>query len=232
MESQQVNEAYYKVPVAEASVPERLAFLKKVYGLLALSIIVAAGGAVLTLLNAGFQAVVTQNMILFIVLEFVALGFAMFAKKNETLAFIALFSFTGLTGIVTAPLLAMYIAADGGATIVLQALTMTGAAFIGLSLYALTSKKDFNYMGGALTMGLIVLIVGGLMNALFFHSSGMSMLMSFGGVFIFCGFILYDTSNIMRHYPTDEYISATLSLYLDVLNLFLFILRILGGSRD
>ena len=87
-------------------------------------------------------------------------------------------------------------------------------------------------MGGMLTTGLIILVVGGLLNFFIFKSSAGSFLFSCAGVFLFSGFILYDTSNILRNYPTDEYISATLSLYLDIFNLFLAILRILGYTRD
>ena len=87
-------------------------------------------------------------------------------------------------------------------------------------------------MGGMLTTGLVVLIIGGLLNTFIFKSSGISFLYSAAGVFLFSGFIIYDTFNILKRYPTDEYISATLSLYLDILNLFLMLLHLLGGSRD
>ncbi len=87
-------------------------------------------------------------------------------------------------------------------------------------------------MGGMLTTGLVIMIVGGLLNAFLFKSPAINFLYSAGGVFLFSGFIIYDTFNILNRYPTDEYISATLSLYLDILNLFLLLLRLLGGSRD
>lgn len=87
-------------------------------------------------------------------------------------------------------------------------------------------------MGGMLTTGLILLIVGSLLNVFLFGNAWASFFISCVAVFLFSGFIIYDTFNIMRRYPTDEYISATLSLYLDILNLFLALLRILGMSRD
>ena len=87
-------------------------------------------------------------------------------------------------------------------------------------------------MGGMLTTALIVMIIGGLLNVFLFKSPAFSFLYSAAGVLIFSGFIIYDTFNIMNRYPTDEYIAATLSLYLDILNLFLMLLHLLGGSRD
>jgi len=215
------------IPAAAAPLEERMAFLKKVYGLLSISVLLAAGASWTTLNNEPFLRVVAGNYILFIILEFAVIFFAMWARKKETMGLVALFSFTILTGITTAPVLLAY----SGSTVT-NALFLTGLIFAGLSFYVIVSKRDFSFMGGMLTTGLIVLIVGGLLNAFIFKSSGMSFLYSAGGVFLFSGFIIYDTFNILKRYPTDEYISATLSLYLDILNLFLMLLHLLGGSRD
>jgi len=215
------------IPAAAAPVKERMAFLKKVYGLLAISVFLAAGGSWLTINNEPFLATVARNYFVFIVLEFAVIFFAIWARKRETLGLVALFSFTILTGITTAPVLLAYT----GDTVT-NAAFLTGIIFAGLSFYAIVSKKDFSFLGGLLTTGLIIMIVGGLLNVLIFKSSAGSFLFSAIGVFIFSGFILYDTSNILKRYPTDEYISATLSLYLDILNLFLVLLHLLGGSRD
>ena len=215
------------IPVSQVSVPERLAFIRKVYGLLAISIIMAATASWMTLNNEAFFATVTNNYLLFIVAEFAAIFFTFWARKKENLGLIALFTFTVLTGITTAPILLRYT----GDTVT-NALFLTGITFVGLSFYTIRSKKDFSFMGGMLTTGLIILIVGGLLNAFVFKSPAFSFLYSAGGVFLFSGFIIYDTFNILNRYPTDEYISATLSLYLDILNLFLMLLHLLGGSKD
>lgn len=215
------------IPAAAAPLAERMAFLKKVYGLLAISVFLAAGASWTTITNQAFLNVVAGNYILFIILEFAAIFFAMWARKKETMGMVALFSFTILTGVTTAPVLLVY-----SGTTVTQAAFMTGLIFAGLSFYTIVSKRDFSFMGGMLTTGLIILIIGGLLNMFIFKSSGISFLYSAGGVFLFSGFIIYDTFNILKRYPTDEYISATLSLYLDILNLFLMLLHLLGGSRD
>ncbi|MBU2512986.1 Bax inhibitor-1/YccA family protein [bacterium] len=215
------------IPASQVSVPERMAFLRKVYGLLAISVLLAGAASWMTLNNEAFLVTVASNYILFIVAEFAAIFFAFWARKKENLGLIALFTFTILTGITTAPVLLRYT----GSTVT-NAAFLTGITFLGLSFYTIRSKKDFSFMGGMLTTGLIILIVGGLLNAFLFKSSAFSFLYSAAGVFIFSGFIIYDTFNILNRYPTDEYISATLSLYLDVLNLFLMLLHLLGGNRD
>ncbi|MDT8446005.1 MAG: Bax inhibitor-1 family protein [bacterium] len=220
-------DAYASQPVA-ALVPieERMAFLRKIYGLLAISVFMAAGAAWVTATNEGFLMTVRNNMLLFFILEIGAIFLTFWARKKETLGLVALFTFTSLTGVTTAPILLIY---TGGS--IVNAAILTGLIFVGLSVYTITSKKDFSFMGGMLTTGLIILVVGGLLNLFLFQSSGMSFLFAAGGAFLFSGFIVYDTFNILNRYPTDEYISATLSLYLDVLNLFLSLLRLIG-QRD
>ncbi|OGH02122.1 MAG: hypothetical protein A2600_07345 [Candidatus Lambdaproteobacteria bacterium RIFOXYD1_FULL_56_27] len=210
-----------------APTSERMAFLRKIYGLLALSTFMAAGAAFMTVSNEAFLATVAQNQMLFFALEIGAIFFTFWARKKETLGLVALFSFTTLTGVTIAPVLLIYTGAS-----VVNAALMTGIVFVGLSVYTVASKKDFTFMGGMLTTGLIVLVVGGLLNLFFFHSSGTSFLFSAFGAMLFSGFIVFDTFNILNRYPTDEYISATLTLYLDVLNLFLSLLRLFGGNRD
>ncbi|PCI30614.1 MAG: hypothetical protein COB67_01295 [SAR324 cluster bacterium] len=219
----------FGAPVAAADAPlsERLTFLRKVYGLLAISIFLAAGASWMTMNNRAFLETVYQYKLGFFVLEIGAIFFAMWARKRQTMGLVALYTFTILTGITTAPVLYIY---SGAA--VTNAAMLTGLIFVGLSFYTLTTKKDFSFMGGMLTTGLIVMIVGGLLNAFIFKSSAGSFLMSSAGVFLFSGFILYDTSRILHRYPTDEHISATLSLYLDILNLFMMLLHLLGGNRD
>ena len=212
--------------VAEAPLADRLTFVKKVYGLLTLSIVTGVVGGYFTLTTPGLFNMVVNNFWLFVIAEFAVLLGAMFLKKSEALSMVFLFSFTLLTGMTASPLLAAYNDVVG------QAAAYTLVAFVGLTAFTVLSKKDFSFMGPFLFVGLLVLVVGGLLNAFFFQSSSTSFFMAVGSVFLFSGFIIYDTSNIMRRYPTDQYISATLSLYLSILNLFLAILRILGASRD
>ena len=98
-------------------------------------------------------------------------------------------------------------------------------------MYVIFSKRDFSFMQGFLFTGLIVVVIGSLIN-MFFGSSLAQFMISGAAVLLFSGFILYDTSNILRHYGTDEHVSATLALYLDILNLFIALLSILGIARS
>jgi FtsH-binding integral membrane protein len=154
----------------------------------------------------------------------------MYAQRKPGLNMVALFSFTTIAGLMIGPMLSMYIAAGAGG-IVVEALALTTITFVGLTAYVIISKKDFSFMSGFLMTGLIILIVGGLIN-IFLQSSLMHFVFSAAGVLLFSGFILYDTSNILRRYSTDDYVSATVSLFLDIFNLFIHLLSLLGMTRE
>ena len=210
---------------ASVSTTERLVFIKKVYSLLALSMLTAAIGAYLG--SGPLFLLVAPNMMLFFILQIGLIFFASFAARKPGLNIIALFSFTTVSGLTLGPLLARV-----GPTIAAEAFALTAITFVCLSAYVVYSKKDFSFMSGFLMTGLIVLVVGGLLNMFFIQSGMMHFVMSGASVLLFSGFILYDTSNILRYYGTDEHVSATLALYLDVLNLFIALLSILGIMSD
>ena len=208
-------------PAASVTTTERLVFIKKVYSLLAMSMGTAAIGAYLG--SGPLLLLVAPNMMLFFILQIGLIFFASFAARKPGLNMVALFSFTTVSGLTLGPLLYQV-----GPSIAAEAFALTAITFAGLSMYVVYSKKDFSFMSGFLMTGLIVLVVGGLLNMFFIQSGMMHFVMSGASVLLFSGFILYDTSNILRYYGTDEYVSATLALYLDVLNLFIALLSILG----
>jgi FtsH-binding integral membrane protein len=210
-------------PAASVTTTDRLVFIKKVYSLLALSIGTAAVGAYL---GSATQLYfwVKDNMMLLFILEIALIFFASFAARKPGLNMVALFSFTTVSGLTLGP----YVAQFTGTTIVAEAFALTAITFVSLTIYVVVSKKDFSFMSGFLMTGLIVLVVGGLLNMFFIQSGMWHFVMSGASVLLFSGFILYDTSNILRYYGTDEYVSATLALYLDVLNLFIALLSILN----
>ena len=208
-------------PAASVTTTERLVFIKKVYSLLAMSMGTAAVGAYLG--SGPLLLLVAPNMMLFFILQIALIFFASFAARKPGLNMVALFSFTTVSGLTLGPLLYQV-----GPSIAAEAFALTAITFAGLSMYVVYSKKDFSFMSGFLMTGLIVLVVGGLLNMFFIQSGMMHFVMSGASVLLFSGFILYDTSNILRYYGTDEYVSATLALYLDVLNLFIALLSILG----
>ena len=208
-------------PAASVTTTDRLVFIKKVYSLLAMSMGTAAIGAYLG--SGPLLLLVAPNMMLFFILQIGLIFFASFAARKPGLNMIALFSFTTISGLTLGPLLYQV-----GPSIAAEAFGLTAVTFAGLSMYVVYSKKDFSFMSGFLMTGLIVLVVGGLLNMFFIQSGMMHFVMSGASVLLFSGFILYDTSNILRYYGTDEHVSATLALYLDVLNLFIALLSILN----
>ena len=215
------SRSYVANSAASASVEERMVFLKRVYGLLTLSLLSAAVGA-----YVGRAIVSPGLMLVMFIAEIALIFFAMAVRRKPGLNLVALFAFTTVSGLTLGPVMLVY-----NAGVVQEALVLTVLIFGGLTLYVMMSRRDFSFLGGFLVTGLIVMIVGSLLNAFLFQSPAAEFAIAAGGVILFSGFILYDTSNILRHYDVRDYTSATLALYLDVLNLFLLLLRLLG-NRD
>ena len=111
-------------------------------------------------------------------------------------------------------------------TYIYQALGLTVLSFAGLTAYAYFTKRDFSFMGGMLTVGLITLIGLGIMS-FFIQSTFLHMAISAMGILLFSGYILFDTQKILRSYPADEHVAASLTLFLDFVLLFMHILRLI-----
>jgi len=116
--------------------------------------------------------------------------------------------------------------------LVTQAFMTTAVTFVALTGYTFISRRDFSFLKGFVWTGLVAMIVLGLSNYFFFESPMLQMTLSGVGVLLFSAFILYDTSNILRDYPNNEYIAAALTLYLDVFLLFQHILSLFGILND
>jgi len=113
---------------------------------------------------------------------------------------------------------------------VMQAMGGTAAIFLGLSAYALTTRKDFSFMGGFLMVGILVAFLAGL-GAVFFEMPGLSLAVSAMFVLLMSGLILYETSNII-HGGETNYVMATVTLYVTIYNLFTSLLHLLGVLND
>lgn len=160
-----------------------------------------------------------------------ALLFVLNRKQNTAAALPLVFAFTGLLGFGLGPLLNHYLAMAGGGQIVMTALGMTAMTFIGLSAYVMSSKKDFSFMGGFLATGAIVMLIAMVVLLVlpFFGVYIPALHLAFSAlvVLLMAGFILYDTSNIVNgHY--QNYIMATVGLYLSIYNLFVHLLHLVG----
>ena len=213
---------------AQASVEERMGFIRKVYALFFAATLFAIGGVLLglsfpPLLQFAFE----HPWIMFIAMIGGVMG-AQAVRHVRGLNLVALFGFTTLTGVVISPLIAVILQINPGS--ILAAGLLTVGIFGGLTAYVFISKKDFSFMRGMLMTGLIVVILAGVVN-IFLGASALGFAVAAATLLLFSGFVLYDTSNIIRRYPVNEYISGALDLYLDAFNIFLALLRLLN-SRD
>jgi modulator of FtsH protease len=136
------------------------------------------------------------------------------------------FALTGFMGYTLGPILNNYLALPNGAQIVMTAFGATGALFVGLSGYALATRKDFSFMGAFLMVGILVAFVAGI-GALFLELPGLSLAVSAMFVLLMSGLILYETSNII-HGGETNYVMATVTLYVAIFNLFTSLLHLLG----
>lgn len=153
-------------------------------------------------------------------------------KYRDSLAGLAwVFALTGFMGYTLGPMLNAYLGLANGPQHVMTAMGATALVFLGLSAYALTSKRDFSLLGGALFAGILVAFLAGL-GAYFFEMPGLSLAVSAMFVLLMAGLILFETSNIVRGGETN-YIVATVSLYVAIYNLFTSLLHLLGmGSEE
>ena len=143
----------------------------------------------------------------------------------------AVFGITGLLGFGLGPILSLYLALPNGSSVVMTALGGTGVIFLALSGYALTTRRDFSFLGGFLFTGFIVVLVAIIAN-LFLQIPVLSLVISAVVILIMSGFILFDTSRMVNGGETN-YILATVSLYLSIFNIFIHLLHLLGiASSD
>ena len=137
-----------------------------------------------------------------------------------------IFLVTGLLGFGLGAILSQYLALPKGPQIIATAMGGTGIIVLGLSAYAMTSKRDFSFMGGFLFAGMMVLVIAMLAN-IFLEMPALAMAVSGGIILVMSGFILFDTSRIINGGETN-YIMATYGLYLSIFNIFISLLQLLG----
>lgn len=147
--------------------------------------------------------------------------------SNSAWGLVCVFALTGFMGLTLGPILSMYIEAfSNGHELVMMALGGTGAIFLGLSAYALTTRKDFSYLGGFLMVGIVVAFLAGI-GAVVFTIPALSLAVSSMFIVLMAGMILFQTSALVNGGETN-YILATVSLYVTIYNLFVSILQLLG----
>ncbi len=162
---------------------------------------------------------------------FFGLSFVVSALRNSAAGILAVFALTGFMGFTLGPIINIFMSSAAGSVIVMQALGGTAAVFLGLSGYALMTRKDFSFLGGFLFAGILVAFLAGLA-ALFFSIPALSLAVSAAFVLLMSGLILYKTSEII-HGGETNYITATVTLYVAMYNIFVSLLNLLSAfSRD
>jgi modulator of FtsH protease len=147
--------------------------------------------------------------------------------RNSVWGLVSVFALTGFMGLTLGPMLNAYVGAfANGPQLVAMAFGGTAAVFIGLSAYALTTRRDFSFMGGMLFAGVLVAFLAGLA-AYFFQMPGLALAVSALFVMLMAGLILFETSAIV-HGGETNYIMATVTLYVSIYNMFTSLLHLLG----
>jgi len=149
---------------------------------------------------------------------------------NSSAGIGVIFLITGLLGFGLGSILEIYMAMPNGSQIVATALGGTGIIFLGLSGYALTSKKDFSFLGGFLFAGMMVVVLA-IIASLFIQIPALSLTISAAVIMLMSGFILFDTSRIINGGETN-YIMATYGIFLSIFNIFISLLNILGITSN
>jgi len=186
----------------------------------------------MTLLFSGLTAGASMMMnlphpgLLLTMVGYFGLLFLTSKFRDSGLGIAFVFALTGFMGYTLGPILNNYLALPNGGQIVMNAMGGTGAIFLALSGYALTSRKNFSFMGGFLMAGILVAFMAGL-GAILFEMPALSLAVSAMFILLMSGLILYETSNII-HGGETNYIMATVTLYVSIFNLFTSLLHLLG----
>jgi modulator of FtsH protease len=202
--------------------------IRNTYILLSLTLAFSALMAMASMaINVGVGTSLVCSIAAIAMLWFVLPRFA-----NSAAGIGLVFVITGLLGFGLGPTLNHYAALSNGSEVIATAFGGTAAIFLGLSGYALATRKDFSFMGGFLVMGIVVVLVAMLAN-MFMQIPALSLAMSAAIIFIMGGFILYDTSRMVNGGETN-YVLATIGLYIAILNIFTSLLHLLGvmGGDD
>jgi len=213
------------VIASEQSVLATNKVLRNTYTLLSMTLLfsaLCAGIAVMTKMPP-------MNIIVTLVGYF-GLLFLTTRFRNSGLGLLFVFALTGFMGLTLGPILSMYLSVPNGDQIIMTAMGGTGVIFLGLSGYALTTRKDFSFMGGFLMVGILVAFLAGIAS-IFLSMPGLSLAVSAMFVLLMSGLILFQTSQII-HGGETNYIMATVTLYVSIYNLFVSLLQLLGAFGD
>ncbi len=199
--------------------------LRNTYMLLGLTLVVAS-------LSAGVSAMLAlpRPGLIITLVGFYGLMYLTERNRNSGLGLLFIFAFTAFTGYTIGPIINYYLSTSSGTETVMLALGGTALTFLSLSAYVLTTRKDMSFLGGMMMAGFVVLLVGIVAN-IFLALPALSLALSALFILFSSGAILMQTSAII-HGGEQNYISATVTLYVSIFNIFLSLLQLLGLSRD
>ncbi len=209
---------------SEARVMETNKVLRNTYALISMTLLFSAAtaGMAMVMNLPPFGMIITM-------VGYFGLLFLTSKFSDSGLGLVFIFALTGFMGLTLGPIINMYLTAfSNGSQLVMTALGGTGMIFLGLSGYALTSRKDFSFLGGFLMVGILVAFLAGIVAMFVPSMPGMSLAVSAMFILLMSGMILYQTSEII-HGGETNYILATITLYVTIYNLFLSLLHILGA---
>ena len=199
----------------------------KFFSVLFLGLIVATLG-----LFVG-QSIPQPMFLPLVIVEFIMIAMMFFARKRKSIGYLMMFAFMFVSGLTLYPAIAYYVSVLGGG-LVLRALGMTAIAFGGTAAYAVISKADFRFLRSFLFVSLIALIGMSILQWFFPISSSAQLILSGFGILVFVGFTLYDFSRLtIEGFAERDIPLLVVCIYLDIVNLFLYILQFLGVlNRD
>jgi len=213
------------VAISQPSVLSTNKVIRNTYTLLSMTLLFSA-------LTAGIAVVTNMPFInpIITLVGYFGLLFLTTRFRNSGLGLLLVFALTGFMGLTLGPIISAYLHMPNGGQLVMTAMGGTGVIFLGLSGYALTTRKDFSFIGGFLMVGILVAFLAGLAS-IFLTLPGLSLAVSAMFILLMSGMILYETSQII-HGGETNYIMATVSLYIAIYNLFLSLLQLLGVMGD
>jgi modulator of FtsH protease len=217
------------VSTISASVLSTNKLIRNTYMLLSMTLLFSA----LTATASVFMDMPPMTYLLSLGGAMLLIWFALPRTANSSAGLGVVFGITGLMGFGLGPILTQYLSLPNGGELIATAFGGTGIIFLSLSAYALTTRKDFSFMGGFLMTGMIVILIAALAN-IFLAMPLISLVISSVVIMLMSGFILHDTSRMVNGIE-NNYIHMTVSLYLSMFNIFISLLQILGafaGNSD
>jgi len=215
----------YGVSVNECDISVRMAFVRKVYSILFVQILFTTVMAAFTMYNDTFKTWVQSNIVVMYVASigtFLILFALIWKRRSYPTNFVLLSTFTFAEAYTVGTFVTFF-----ETELVLQAFLITVGLFLGLTLFTFQSKYDFSGLFPFLFYSLLVVVIISIVGIFFPFNGIFDLIIASATAIIFCGFIVYDTYQITKRLSPEEYIIASVDLYLDFINLFISILRIL-----